>query len=85
MPRKSLDKHETTRALKPDLAMPLRERAEVGTGAFATAVRGGGGSEFRRDLIHAMFPVIIPQTKHASSLATAATATFFFFPRRIIL
>ena len=27
-----------------------------------------------------VLPVIIPQTKHASSLATAATATFFFFP-----
>ena len=27
-----------------------------------------------------ILPVIIPQTKHASSLATAATATFRFFP-----
>ena len=84
MPRKSLDKHETTRTLEHDLAMPLRERAGAETGAFGTAVRGRGGSEFPR-LFHAMFPVIIPQTKHASSLATAATATFFFFPWRIIL
>ena len=28
--------------------------------------------------------VIIPQAKHASSLATAATATFCFLPCRII-
>ena len=32
-----------------------------------------------------MLAVIIPQIKHASSLATATTATFFFFPWRIIL
>ena len=32
-----------------------------------------------------VFPVIMPQTKHASSRATAVTATFLFFPCRIIL
>ena len=32
-----------------------------------------------------MLFVMIPQTKQASSLAIAATATFFFFPWRIIL
>lgn len=32
-----------------------------------------------------IFPVIIPHIKHASSLAIAATATFFFFPFRISL
>ena len=32
-----------------------------------------------------IFPVIMPHMKHASSLATAVTATFFFLPWRIIL
>ena len=35
--------------------------------------------------VRPVFPVAIPQMKHASSLATAATATFRFLPWRIIL
>ena len=68
-----------------ELILPWRERAGEGIGVFGTAVRGWVGASSLSKLFHAMFPVIIPQTKHASSLATAATATFFFFPWWIIL
>ena len=47
-------------------------------GTFPTAAVKGGGNQ-------ATFPVIIPQMKHASSLAIAVLATFTLRPLLIIL
>lgn len=46
-------------------------------------VKGGGMP--RQPFGHAVLPVIIPHTKHASSRATAVFAVFLFFPFSTIL
>ena len=57
--------------------------------AFSGSVKGDGHrSCFRAWICHAvrgwMLSVIMPHTKQARSRAIAVTATFFFFPWRII-